>query len=59
MTDNTYQKKLEKLQLNYLKWMLKNISAIKEKYIIPGETSKEAIMFLPAEAIFARNKCLS
>ena len=26
---------------------------IKEKYIIPGVTSDEAIMFLPAEAIFA------
>lgn len=31
----------------------KHIDAIKEKYIIPGETSDQAIMFLPAEAIFA------
>lgn len=31
----------------------KHINAIKEKYIIPGETSDQAIMFLPAEAIFA------
>ena len=31
----------------------KHINDIKEKYIIPGETSDEAIMFLPAEAIFA------
>ena len=31
----------------------KHISAISEKYIIPGETSDEAILFLPAEAIFA------
>ena len=31
----------------------KHIDAIKTKYIIPGTTSGEAIMFLPAEAIFA------
>ena len=31
----------------------KHISDISEKYIIPGITGDEAIMFLPAEAIFA------
>ena len=31
----------------------KHIDAISSKYIIPGETSDQAIMFLPAEAIFA------
>ncbi|MDD4705960.1 MAG: DNA recombination protein RmuC [Bacilli bacterium] len=31
----------------------KHIDAIKNKYIIAGETAGEAIMFLPAEAIFA------
>ena len=31
----------------------KHIDAIKTKYIVPGTTSGEAIMFLPAEAIFA------
>lgn len=31
----------------------KHIDAIKSKYIIDGETAGEAIMFLPAEAIFA------
>lgn len=31
----------------------KHIDAISSKYIIPGETSNQAIMFLPAEAIFA------
>ncbi len=31
----------------------KHIDAIASKYIIPGETSDEAIMFLPAEAVFA------
>ena len=31
----------------------KHIDAISEKYIISGYTSNQAIMFLPAEAIFA------
>ena len=31
----------------------KHIDAISTKYILPGETASEAIMFLPAEAIFA------
>lgn len=31
----------------------KHIDAISEKYIINGETTNQAIMFLPAEAIFA------
>lgn len=31
----------------------KHIDAIKTKYIVPGITANEAIMFLPAEAIFA------
>ena len=31
----------------------KHIDAISSKYIIPGLTSNQAIMFLPAEAIFA------
>ncbi len=31
----------------------KHITDISNKYIIPGETTEEAIMFLPAEAIFA------
>ena len=30
-----------------------HINAIKDKYIIPAETSEQAIMFIPAEAIFA------
>ncbi len=33
--------------------MKKHIDAISNKYIIPGETSNQAILFLPAEAIFA------
>lgn len=31
----------------------KHVDAISNKYIIPGVTSNQAIMFLPAEAIFA------
>ena len=31
----------------------KHIDDIKNKYIVPGVTADEAIMFLPAEAIFA------
>ena len=31
----------------------KHIDAIGSKYVLPGETSDQAIMFLPAEAIFA------
>lgn len=33
--------------------MKKHIDAISDKYIIPGVTSNQAILFLPAEAIFA------
>ena len=33
--------------------MKKHIDAIHNKYIIPGETTDQAILFLPAEAIFA------
>lgn len=33
--------------------MKKHIDAISSKYIIPGVTSDQAIMFLPAEALFA------
>lgn len=33
--------------------MKKHIDAIANKYIVPGVTAEEAILFLPAEAIFA------
>jgi len=33
--------------------MKKHIDAISSKYIIPGVTAEQAILFLPAEAIFA------
>ena len=38
---------------NFVNDVKKHINAIADKYIIPGETSDEAIMFLPAEALFA------
>jgi DNA recombination protein RmuC len=54
MTDKNRTKEerdlYEKAFVNDVK---KHINDIAEKYIIPGETSDEAIMFLPAEAIFA------
>ncbi|MGH8248956.1 MAG: DNA recombination protein RmuC [Gammaproteobacteria bacterium] len=33
--------------------ILKHIQDISEKYIIPGETAEGAVMFIPAEAVFA------
>lgn len=54
MTDKSKSKEerlsFEKLFVLDLK---KHITDISSKYIIPGETCDEAIMFLPAEAIFA------
>ncbi|MGM9879328.1 MAG: DNA recombination protein RmuC [Bacilli bacterium] len=44
------REKYEKLFKSDVK---KHIDAISTKYIIPGVTSDQAIMFLPAEAIFA------
>ena len=57
-----YQKMVDKnrskeerllFEKNFVTDVKKHITDIAEKYIIPGETSDEAIMFLPAEAIFA------
>lgn len=41
------------LQQQFRQDISKHIKDIAEKYIIPGETSDGAIMFIPAEAIFA------
>ncbi len=43
---DTYEKKFKQD-------MKKHIDAISSKYIISGETAEQAILFLPAEAIFA------
>ena len=49
-TNKTFTNILERLSKIDVK---KHIDAISTKYIIPGITSSQAIMFLPAEAIFA------
>ncbi len=33
--------------------ILKHVSDIKDKYIVPGETAEAALMFLPSEAVYA------
>ncbi len=57
-----YQKMVDKgrskeerllFEKNFVLDVKKHINDIHDKYIIVGETSDEAIMFLPAEAIFA------
>ena len=54
MTDKTKDKQFRgQAEKMFVADVKKHINDISEKYIIPGETSDEAIMFLPAEAIFA------
>ncbi len=47
------QETREKYEKMFKADVKKHIDAISSKYIIPNETSDQAIMFLPAEAIFA------
>ena len=54
MTDKTKDKQIrDQAEKLFILDVKKHINDISEKYIIPGETSDEAIMFLPAEALFA------
>ena len=54
MVDKNNSKELrEKYEKLFRLDMKKHIDAIADKYIIPGITSNQAILFLPAEAIFA------
>lgn len=54
MTDKTKDKTIrDQAEKMFVADIKKHINDISEKYIIPGETSDEAIMFLPAEALFA------
>ena len=54
MVDKNYDKNIRDKALKMFKSdFKKHIDAISSKYIIPGVTSNQAIMFLPAEAIFA------
>lgn len=50
---NRTKEERELFEKSFINDVKKHISDINEKYIIVGETSDEAIMFLPAEAIFA------
>lgn len=54
MTDKTLSKEMREIATKQFKMdVKKHIEAISSKYIVPGETASEAILFLPAEAIFA------
>ena len=54
MVDKTKDETTRNLALKGFKAdMKKHIDAISSKYIIPGVTTDQAILFLPAEAIFA------
>ena len=54
MNDNELSKNdRDKAKLQFRNDVLKHIKDIHDKYIIPGETSEMAYMFVPAEAIFA------
>lgn len=54
MTDKTLSKEAREIATKQFKMdVKKHIEAISSKYIVPGETASEAILFLPAEAIFA------
>ncbi len=54
MTDKTLSKEERDIAEKKFKKDVRNhIEAICSKYIVPGETASEAILFLPAEAIFA------
>lgn len=54
MVDKKFDKSDRELAAKLFKTdVKKHIDAIATKYIIPGVTSNQAIMFLPAEAIFA------
>jgi DNA recombination protein RmuC len=54
LMDATHSVELRQQATNQFKLDIrKHIQDIAEKYIIPGETAEGAIMFLPAEAIFA------
>lgn len=54
MTNRELSKEVREIALKQFKMdVKKHIDAIHDKYIIPSVTAEEAILFLPAEAIFA------
>ncbi len=53
MQNSTNETERNKLQIQFKKDIKKHIEDIASKYIIANETAEGAIMFIPAEAIFA------
>ncbi len=51
--ENHHDITLKQLQQQFRQDLKIHIQAIAEKYLIPGETADGAMMFIPAEAIFA------
>jgi len=44
---------LKQAQRDFRAAMLKHVTDIAERYIVPGETAESALMFLPSEAVYA------
>jgi len=53
MDTNIASDRRKTAQSNFKQDIKKHIKSIATKYIIPGETSDGAVLFIPAEAIFA------
>ena len=53
MSNTTGQSEKKSLQQQFRQDVQKHIKDIAEKYIIAGETTDSAVMFIPAEAIFS------
>ncbi len=52
-TNNISEIEKQEFRKKFINDVKKHIDDIKNKYIIPNKTANEAIMFIPAEAIFA------
>jgi DNA recombination protein RmuC len=53
MAANISEMERQQYEQNFKRDIQKHIRDIAEKYIVPGETADSAVMFIPAEAIFA------
>ena len=51
--DAETEEERENLTKNFSSAVKKHITAIKDKYIIPGKTAPEALMFIPNDGVFA------
>jgi len=47
------ERDLKQAQRDFRTAILKHVSDIRERYILPGETADSALMFLPSEAVYA------